>query len=157
MAGLLFLEDNQKRTGLMKRQIICLFACVILIGCSNTPEDDTALRIQMEVLYGENKELQEVPEGQPVAIVENGVFVGQCNDGVLSFKGIPYAKPPVVNCVGMRPSVSTRPMSFVKPVILASRVFRRYLRVCELLITSKVRTVSRSMCGRPAIPPGIVL
>ena len=79
----------------MKRQIICLFACVILIGCSNTPEDDTALRIQMEVLYGENKELQEVPEGQPVAIVENGVFVGQCNDGVLSFKGIPYAKPPV--------------------------------------------------------------
>ena len=95
MAGLLFLEDNQKRTGLMKRQIICLFACVILIGCSNTPEDDTALRIQMEVLYGENKELQEVPEGQPVAIVENGVFVGQCNDGVLSFKGIPYAKPPV--------------------------------------------------------------
>ena len=79
----------------MKKLIICLFACVAFMGCSDSHEDDTALRIQMEVLYGENKELLAVPEGQPVAAVENGVFVGQRNDGVISFKGIPYAKPPV--------------------------------------------------------------
>jgi len=49
----------------------------------------------MDELYGENNVLSSVPQGMPAVTVENGTFVGQCNDGVLSFKGIPYAKPPV--------------------------------------------------------------
>ena len=159
MAGLLFLEDNQKRTGLMKRQIICLFACVILIGCSNTPEDDTALRIQMEVLYGENKELQEVPEGQPVAIVENGVFVGQCNDGVLSFKGIPYAKPPVGKLRWHAPqridssSVIREACYFGKSSIqtLSSSVRASYYKQGEDCLTLNVWAASDTTRHRPVM------
>ena len=32
----------------------------------------------------------------PVRVVcENGVMLGRCEQGVISFKGVPYAKPPV--------------------------------------------------------------
>lgn len=32
----------------------------------------------------------------PIKVVcENGVMLGQLEDGVISFKGVPYAKPPV--------------------------------------------------------------
>ena len=143
----------------MKRQIICLFACVILIGCSNTPEDDTALRIQMEVLYGENKELQEVPEGQPVAIVENGVFVGQCNDGVLSFKGIPYAKPPVGKLRWHAPqridssSVIREACYFGKSSIqtLSSSVRASYYKQGEDCLTLNVWAASDTTRHRPVM------
>jgi len=34
-------------------------------------------------------------QAQPRAVVEQGALVGQTQDGVTSFKGIPFAAPPV--------------------------------------------------------------
>lgn len=143
----------------MKRLIICLFACVALIGCSDSPEDDTALRIQMDVLYGENKELLAVPEGQPVAIVENGVFVGQRNDGVLSFKGIPYAKAPVGELRWQAPqrddssSVIREAYYFGKSGIqtLSTSVRASYYKQGEDCLTLNVWTANDTTTHRPVM------
>lgn len=143
----------------MKRLIICLFACVALIGCSDSPEDDTALRIQMDVLYGENKELLAVPEGQPVAIVENGVFVGQRNDGVLSFKGIPYAKAPVGEQRWQAPqrddssSVIREAYYFGKSGIqtLSTSVRASYYKQGEDCLTLNVWTANDTTTHRPVM------
>lgn len=51
----------------------------------------------MMSLYGENKELAKVPEGQPSVVISSGVYVGRNDDGVKTFKGIPYAQAPVGN------------------------------------------------------------
>ena len=143
----------------MKRLIIFLFTCIALLGCKGSHEDDTALRIQMEVLYGENKELQAVPEGQPVAIVENGVFVGQSNDGVLSFKGIPYAKPPVGELRWHAPQradssdVIREAYYFGKSGIqtLSSSVRASYYKQGEDCLTLNVWTASDTTRHRPVM------
>lgn len=143
----------------MKRLIIFLFTCIALLGCKGSHEDDTALRIQMEVLYGENKELQAVPEGQPVAIVENGVFVGQSNDGVLSFKGIPYAKPPVGELRWHAPQradssdVIREAYYFGKSGIqtLSSSVRASYYKQGEDCLTLNVWTASDTIRHRPVM------
>lgn len=45
---------------------------------------------------GGGEEGEEAAAGEPMKITcENGVMVGQVADGVASFKGVPYAKPPV--------------------------------------------------------------
>ena len=75
--------------------MIVLLAGIVLMGCSGESENAKAIRQQMEAMYGENSVLETVPEGQPVATVENGRFVGRWNDGVAVYKGIPYAKAPV--------------------------------------------------------------
>ena len=145
--------------GLMKRLIICLFACVALMGCSDSPEDDTALRIQMDVLYGENKELQAVPEDQPVATVENGVFVGQRNDGVLSFKGVPYAKAPVGELRWHAPqrvdssSVIREAYYFGKSGIqtLSTNVRASYYKQGEDCLTLNVWTANDTTTHRPVM------
>lgn len=143
----------------MKRLIICLFACVALIGCNDSPEDDTALRIQMDVLYGENKELLAVPEGLPVATVENGVFVGQRNDGVLSFKGIPYAKVPVGELRWHAPqrvdssSVIREAYYFGKSGIqtLSTSVRASYYKQGEDCLTLNVWTANDTTTHRPVM------
>ena len=143
----------------MKRLIICLFACVALMGCSNSHVDDTALRIQMEVLYGENKALQAVPEGQPVATVENGVFIGQHDDGVISFKGIPYAKPPVGELRWHAPqradssSVIREAYYFGKSGIqtLSTSVRASYYKQGEDCLTLNVWTASDTTTRRPVM------
>ena len=56
-----------------------------------TPE----AREQMNNLYGENHRVEGVYDQTLAVSVENGTYVGRKIDGVLSFKGIPYAKPPV--------------------------------------------------------------
>lgn len=46
-------------------------------------------------LAGENRLLPSIPEGAPSVPCQNGVFVGKEEGGVLAFRGIPYAQPPV--------------------------------------------------------------
>ncbi len=79
----------------MKRQFIRLLFCIVLIGCSHENQREMLLQEQMTARYGENQVLTEVPEGVPSVKVENGTFVGSSTEGIVSFKGIPYAQPPV--------------------------------------------------------------
>ena len=58
---------------------------------------DPKAREQMKNLYGENRKIEGVFDASLSVSVENGTFVGKKADGVLSFKGIPYAKAPVGN------------------------------------------------------------
>lgn len=50
---------------------------------------------RMRKLYGENKEINSSYDKNLAVKCENGTFVGKLNGDVLSFKGIPFAKPPV--------------------------------------------------------------
>ena len=55
-----------------------------------------AERKQMRALRGENKEITGSSYDKNLAVAcDNGVFVGQETDSVRSYKGIPFAKPPV--------------------------------------------------------------
>ena len=50
---------------------------------------------RMRNLYGENRIIDGSFDEDCAARCANGVFVGRNREGVLSFKGIPFAKPPV--------------------------------------------------------------
>ncbi|MCQ2792053.1 MAG: carboxylesterase family protein [Bacilli bacterium] len=52
-------------------------------------------KILNESDYQENKKLSAVPENEPIAKCKNGTFVGQLEDDVNVFKGVPYAKTPI--------------------------------------------------------------
>ena len=65
---------------------------LVLCSCGDAEKD----RIQMmEAKYGENKAITGDFDKEKAVRCENGTFVGSEENGVLSFKGVPYAKPPV--------------------------------------------------------------
>ena len=71
---------------------------LLLAACSSKqeqqPEGPSALEQEMMALYGENKVIDgEYPDSLAVETA-NGVFVGVNEDGLLTFKGIPYALQP---------------------------------------------------------------
>ena len=51
----------------------------------------------MQDMYGENKEIIGDYDKDLAVKCHNGIFVGLKNNDVISFKGIPYAKPPIGN------------------------------------------------------------
>ena len=51
-------------------------------------------RKRMKSLYGENKEITGDYDKDLSVSCNNGIFVGTKKEDVISFKGIPYAKPP---------------------------------------------------------------
>lgn len=57
------------------------------------PDEATVRRMQS--LYGENRPVTGEYDPSLSAVCENGVFIGKDIDHVLTFKGIPFAKPPV--------------------------------------------------------------
>lgn len=85
----------------MIRLFIALLYCsllCIMAGCGNTAADQAqeAEARQMAALYGENRELPAADSTLTYAVKTcNGFFVGKIDDGVVSYKGIPYAEPPV--------------------------------------------------------------
>ncbi len=50
---------------------------------------------RMRAMYGVNREIKGPYDIEKAVRCENGTFVGKEKEDVLSFKGIPYAKPPV--------------------------------------------------------------
>ena len=71
----------------MKKKLFLSLLCALALGmmmlvagCGSSEEADS----------------DAAPEGEDVKVTcENGIMVGQTTDGVASFKGVPYAKPPV--------------------------------------------------------------
>lgn len=82
----------------MNRIIITIVAVLVLVACgtkeSTHPEQPSALEQEMTALYGENKVIEgDYPDSLAVETA-NGVFVGSVEEGLMSFKGIPYALQP---------------------------------------------------------------
>ncbi len=76
--------------------IIALLICVLLLsGCG--AGDYEAAKAQIRNLYGENEIITGDYDDSLAAVCNNGVFVGLNESGVISYKGIPYAEPPVGN------------------------------------------------------------
>lgn len=58
--------------------------------------DFKSIERYMSSFYAVNKSLGKRDTPPPYAVkAHNGTFAGKCQDGILSFKGIPYALPPV--------------------------------------------------------------
>ncbi len=75
---------------------IALLICVSLLsGCG--AGDYNTVRAQIRNLYGENEIISGDYDESLAAVCNNGVFVGLNDSGVISYKGIPYAEPPVGN------------------------------------------------------------
>lgn len=77
-----------------------LLAMALLVSCGGKQETATEneqpseLEQRMAALYGENSIIQgDYPDSVAVE-VSNGIFVGSCEDGLMAFKGIPYALQP---------------------------------------------------------------
>lgn len=84
----------------MKRTVlhIIVLLCLLLNSCHSQEEAQPAgpseLEQEMTALYGENKVIEgDYPDSLAVEAA-NGVFVGERDDNLLVFKGIPYAVQP---------------------------------------------------------------
>ena len=76
--------------------IIALLAGVLLLSGCGADNYDT-VKAQIRNLYGENKIITGDYDASLAAVCNNGVFVGLNDNGVISYKGIPYAEAPVGN------------------------------------------------------------
>lgn len=76
--------------------IIALLIGVLLLSGCGADEYDTT-KAQIRSLYGENEIISGDYDESLAATCNNGVFVGLDDRGVISYKGIPYAEPPVGN------------------------------------------------------------
>ena len=82
----------------MRRLLVFNFILLLLVACGSRqeaqPEGPSALEQEMTALYGENKVIEgDYPDSLAVSTA-NGVFVGVKEEGLLAFKGIPYALQP---------------------------------------------------------------
>ena len=51
----------------------------------------------MQSKYNTNKILSSIPDNSYPIKCENGIFLGINKDNIISYKGIPFAKPPIKN------------------------------------------------------------
>ncbi len=75
--------------------IALLIGVLLLSGCGVGDYD--AVKAQIRNLYGENEIISGDYDESLAAVCNNGVFVGLNDSGVISYKGIHYAEPPVGN------------------------------------------------------------
>ena len=75
----------------MSKFLILLVFLFPLLSFNSVDE----LKKRMQALYGENKEITGEYDEDLSVTCNNGIFVGKKTENVVSFKGIPYAKPPV--------------------------------------------------------------
>ena len=74
---------------------IIIFILVLFLFKISLCDVNEENRKKMEKIYGENKEITGDYDNELSATYNNGIFVGTKKDDVISFKGIPYAKPPI--------------------------------------------------------------
>jgi len=65
----------------------------LLTYFSSKPEDISNLKSK----YHKNNKLEKIPENSYPIKCLNGIFLGKNEENVLSYKGIPFAKPPIKN------------------------------------------------------------
>ncbi|MCR5783703.1 MAG: carboxylesterase family protein [Clostridia bacterium] len=73
--------------------IALLLGVSLLTGCGADGHDGT--KAQIRALFGDNEIISGDYDDSLAAVCSNGVFVGLADNGVISYKGIPYAEPPV--------------------------------------------------------------
>ena len=86
----------QKYIGIIASMLLLLLlgACGSRQQVREVQEGPSALEQEMAALYGENRVIEgEYPDSLAVETA-NGVFVGERDDNLLAFKGIPYALQP---------------------------------------------------------------
>jgi len=71
--------------------VLCALLLFLLSGCA----EENPMKAEVLASAGENRAIAGEYDRDLSVKCRNGVFVGLDTDGVLSFKGIPYAKPPV--------------------------------------------------------------
>jgi len=76
--------------------VMCLLSFCILSSCNLVPQPSPTA-VHMSKLYGENHQITGTYSKDCAVACNNGIFVGQKKNGVISFKGIPYAKQPTGN------------------------------------------------------------
>ena len=81
----------------MLRNITNIIIILFLISFSLCTVDEDKMRKRMQSLYGENKEITGDYDKSLSVTCNNGIFLGKKIKNVISFKGIPYAKPPIGN------------------------------------------------------------
>ena len=79
----------------LSHTIISLLIFIVSISFYSSKRENDKERMQN--LYGENKEITGDYDKSLSVTCHNGIFVGLKNNNILSFKGIPYAKPPTGN------------------------------------------------------------
>ena len=72
-----------------------LLVGILLSGCST--DDNHATKARILEQYGENRLIEGEYDASLAAVCSNGIFVGLTENGVVSYKGIPYAEAPVGN------------------------------------------------------------
>ena len=72
---------------------LLLVGVIFFSGCGTGDHDVT--KAQIRAMYGENDIISGEYDGSLAAVCSNGVFVGLADNDVISYKGIPYAEPPV--------------------------------------------------------------
>ncbi len=82
-----------KRHRTVRTGIILCIGAVLLAGCTeNIKEESFKDRVRRQ--YGENRIISGMYDETMGVACNNGVFVGQEEGSVVSYKGIPYAEPP---------------------------------------------------------------
>lgn len=77
----------------MKHSINIILILVVLCGCCNSCNNNNSNGKQLEQ-YTPNREITGKYDHSLAVKCENGTFVGSRKDGILIFKGVPYAVQP---------------------------------------------------------------
>lgn len=79
----------------MKTKIRFYFAILTAAILTATSCHDDMIPISITDTYQPNNKLESIADSALAARCSNGIFVGRLSDNILTFKGIPYAKPPI--------------------------------------------------------------
>lgn len=94
----------------------------------NKVKPSLSVKLQMKSKFGENRVIADGYDEKLSVSCSNGIFVGTESDTVISFKGIPFAKPPIGNLRWKAPqkpekSSSVREAKYFGPSPIQSELF----------------------------------
>jgi para-nitrobenzyl esterase len=78
----------------MQKKVTCTLLIFVLASLLAACSDENDIRSLMKDKYGENKEITGFFDEKTAVKCSNGVFVGKDEDGVIAYKGIPFAEQP---------------------------------------------------------------